>query len=71
MNDAPARRRKLRAVVLYSSGHLGSAAIFNEVARMADIEVVGVVRAETVDAGSAKGRSKIWKAFPNCSVQTS
>lgn len=64
MNDAPATpRRKLRAVVLYSSGHLGSAAIFSEVARMEDIEVVGVVRAEAADTATATGRSKTWKAF--------
>lgn len=42
--DAPARR--LRVVLLYSAGHLGSAIVLDELHRLREIEIVGVVRAD-------------------------
>ena len=40
--------RPLRTVVLYSGGHLGSAATVNTLSRMKEFELVGFVRADPV-----------------------
>ena len=40
--------KKLRCVVLYSSGHLGSNTVLNKLQAMDEFEIVGLVRCETV-----------------------
>ena len=45
------KHHSLRAVVLYSGGHLGSAAIVSTMARMSEFEIVGFVRADPAAMG--------------------
>ena len=48
----------VRVVILYSAGHLGSALIMNRMVAMEEIEVVGVVRAQSLSL-SRQGKSRI------------
>ena len=48
----------MRVVVLYTSGHLGSAAILSEMARWPEIQIVGLVRAEALSLGEAGAVAK-------------
>ena len=61
----------MRVVVLYTSGHLGSAAILSEMARWPEIQIVGLVRADALslaDAGAvAKARRPLGKLGKRCS----
>ena len=41
----------LRVILLYSSGHVGSAIILDHLSRAQGVEIVGVVRAAPVRAG--------------------
>ena len=50
--------RPVRVVVLYSAGHLGSALTMNRLVDMAEIEVVGVVKAQPLSF-SAEGKSRV------------
>ncbi len=52
--------KSLDVVVLYSSGHLGSAIIMNRLIAMSEINVVGVVKAQPLKL-SLRGRSQIKK----------
>jgi len=56
--EPEAHSRPLRVVVLYSSGHLGSAMILNRLLDMPEFEVVGVVRANPIPF-SKKGIKKL------------
>ncbi len=49
---------KLNVVVLYSSGHLGSAMIMNKLLNMPEINIVGVVKAPPLKL-SAQGWSRV------------
>ncbi|MEK7487593.1 MAG: formyltransferase family protein [Planctomycetota bacterium] len=40
--------KKLRAVVLYSAGHLGSALVLNRLVEYPEIEIVGIVKAQAI-----------------------
>jgi hypothetical protein len=51
-------QRPARVVILYSAGHLGSALIMNRLVAMAEIEVVGVVKAQPLSL-SQQGKSRI------------
>lgn len=55
-------KRKLRCVLLYSSGHLGSATVFNQLQRMDEFEIVGMVRADSVSLDQ-QGLQKAAKQF--------
>ncbi len=57
-------QRPLNIVVLYSSGHLGSAIVMNKLINAREINVVGVVKAEAIKL-SISERSKIQKHFTN------
>ena len=56
----PTDRTPLRVVLLYSSGHLGSATLFNMMTQMPELQIVGIVRAEAARLNRA-GRKKIAK----------
>lgn len=45
--------KKLRCVLLYSAGHLGSSIVLNRLYNMQEIEIVGVVRAEPANVSIA------------------
>jgi len=51
-------QKRLDVVVLYSSGHLGSAMIMNKLLNMPEINLVGVVKAQPLKL-SLRGRAKI------------
>ena len=53
----------MRTVVLYSSGHLGSAAILSEMARWPSLQIVGLVRADTVSISTDAGYAKACRQF--------
>ncbi|PIR32037.1 MAG: hypothetical protein COV36_05610 [Alphaproteobacteria bacterium CG11_big_fil_rev_8_21_14_0_20_44_7] len=50
------QKKRLRAVLLYSSGHLGSTIIFNILRHAPEIEFVGVMRSKPIPV-SRKGKS--------------
>ncbi|MBI4615430.1 MAG: hypothetical protein HY720_17565 [Planctomycetes bacterium] len=52
--------KKLRAVLLYSAGHLGSATVFNRLLEAPEFEIVGVVRAPSIPF-SQKGVRRLKK----------
>ena len=52
--------KKLRVVVLYSSGHLGSATVLNKLCAMPEFEIVGLLRCQTVRCNK-KGLAKAWQ----------
>ena len=67
MNNKP-----LRVVLLYSSGHLGSATVFNKLCTMPEYEVVGLVRCQTLSLNK-NGIKKAWRhaqklGFPLCTL---
>lgn len=46
MTSIEPNNKKLRCVLLYSAGHLGSSIVLNRLYKMQEIEIIGVVRAE-------------------------
>lgn len=52
------KHQRLNVVILYSSGHLGSAMIMNRLLSATEINIVGVVKAKPLRL-SAQGRSRI------------
>ncbi len=53
-------QKKLRCVFLYSSGHLGSTTVLNQLQQMKEFEIVGLVRADTISLDK-KGLEKVQK----------
>ena len=52
--------KKLKTVILYSSGHLGSATIFNKLLHMPEFEIIGLVKSQPLEFSHA-GAKKIRK----------
>ena len=46
------KNNKLKVVVLYNSGHLGSTILLNKINRMKDYEITGLVRASPINTSS-------------------
>jgi folate-dependent phosphoribosylglycinamide formyltransferase PurN len=51
-------RTPLRVVVLYSSGHLGSAMLFNRLLDVVEIEIIGLMKTKPLEL-TFRGRSKL------------
>ena len=58
MSMKNSNRKSLGVVVLYSSGHLGSAMVMNKFLNISEINIVGVVKARPLTL-SVRGRSRV------------
>jgi methionyl-tRNA formyltransferase len=68
MKKEQAEIKKLRCVLLYSAGHLGSSIVLNRLHSMQEIDIVGVIRAEPA-AFSITGIKKRYNKVKNIGVK--
>jgi len=58
------KKASLNIIVLYSAGHLGSAIVMNKLLAMPEVNIVGVVKAQTIHLSLGQ-RKKVQKHFNN------